>query len=155
MNQTIQTASDVINAKTAELVAFYNEHAEKPVTKFADRKTAEKRVIDLLRTLTATKAPEPKAPKEPKEPKAPADPEQTRAKMSEAQRALWQVEDVRAARCERSAVMVDGEEYRSVRAAFAELGLPMSKHIKFRGELKEAGKLEAFGCEWEIIPLNY
>ena len=38
-------------AKTSELVAFYNAHAVKPVTKFADRKTAERRVTELLATL--------------------------------------------------------------------------------------------------------
>lgn len=42
---------NVTTAKTAELVAFYNEHAAKPVTKFADRKTAERRVSALLATL--------------------------------------------------------------------------------------------------------
>jgi predicted RNA-binding Zn-ribbon protein involved in translation (DUF1610 family) len=42
---------NVSTAKTSELVAFYNAHAVKPVTKFADRKTAERRVTELLATL--------------------------------------------------------------------------------------------------------
>lgn len=45
---------DVASAKTAELVTFYNAHnVEKPVTKFSDRKTAEKRVIALIEALAA------------------------------------------------------------------------------------------------------
>jgi transposase-like protein len=39
---------DVITAKTSELVAYYNKHSAKPITKFADRKTAERRVAALL-----------------------------------------------------------------------------------------------------------
>lgn len=43
---------NVSTATTAELVAFYNEHnADKPVKKFADRKTAERRVSALLETV--------------------------------------------------------------------------------------------------------
>lgn len=42
---------DIKTATTAELVAFYNDHAEKPVKKFADRKTAERRVAALIETL--------------------------------------------------------------------------------------------------------
>jgi transcription elongation factor Elf1 len=42
---------NVSTAKTSELVAFYNAHAVKPVNKFADRKTAERRVTELLATL--------------------------------------------------------------------------------------------------------
>lgn len=41
---------NVSTATTAELVAFYNKHAAKPVNKFADRKTAERRVNALLAT---------------------------------------------------------------------------------------------------------
>jgi hypothetical protein len=47
----------VINFKTAtttELVTFYNQHATKPITKFADRKTAERRVAALLITPSDT-----------------------------------------------------------------------------------------------------
>lgn len=44
---------DVQNATTKELVAFYNEHSESPVKKFADRKTAERRVQFLIEQLPA------------------------------------------------------------------------------------------------------
>lgn len=46
---------NVKTAKTAELVAFYNAHAFRPVKKFADRATAEKRVSALLETLEPVK----------------------------------------------------------------------------------------------------
>lgn len=58
---------NVKTAKTAELVAFYNAHAEaasiasgesrsfRPVKKFVDRATAEKRVSALLETLEPVK----------------------------------------------------------------------------------------------------
>lgn len=46
---------NIKTAKTAELVAFYNEHADKPVKKFVDRATAEKRVAALIATLAPAK----------------------------------------------------------------------------------------------------
>jgi transcription elongation factor Elf1 len=42
---------NVQTATTAELVQFYNTHAAKPVKKFADRKTAERRVADLMKSV--------------------------------------------------------------------------------------------------------
>lgn len=152
----IKTESDVVNAKTSELIAWYNEHSDKPVTKFADRRTAEARVLKLLHSLRTTveidhlpqNKPEPKA-------KKPVNSNDIHQTLHDAQVASWKIPEVRTARCERSAVDVDGETYRSVRAAFEALGLPIHKHISFRMELKESGKLHAFGHEWEIVPLNY
>lgn len=54
---TISIASnlaDIHNAKTSELLAFYNAHRN-PIQKFRDRATAERRVIELIRELLATK----------------------------------------------------------------------------------------------------
>lgn len=93
---------DVTKATTAELVIYYNAHSGKsPIKKFADRKTAEKRVAALL---PAKKTNEKSTP--------------------------------------RSAVIVDGVEYRSVKQAFEKLKLPLGRHIKFRMALKAAGKLD-------------
>lgn len=44
-------ANQVPSAKTSELVAFYNHHADKPVSKFQDRATAERRVRALIESL--------------------------------------------------------------------------------------------------------
>jgi len=47
---------DVTKATSAELVAYYNAHSGKsPIKKFADRKTAEKRVAALVPKKTKTK----------------------------------------------------------------------------------------------------
>lgn len=46
---------NVQTATTAELVAFYNAHANKPVNKFADRKTAERRVNELMAGIKFSK----------------------------------------------------------------------------------------------------
>lgn len=42
---------NIATATTKELVDFYNKHSDKPVTKFADRKTAEKRVYLLVESM--------------------------------------------------------------------------------------------------------
>lgn len=118
---------DVKTATTKQLVEFYNQNATQPVKKFSDRKTAERRVKQMLdaqpRTNTA---------------------------HGEAIRNSWQNPDVRERRSQRHKVVVDGEEYDSVRAAFVALGLPLSKHIKFRMELKAAGQLNAHGHDWRV-----
>lgn len=41
---------NVRTATTAELVAFYNAHASAPIKRFADRKTAERRCLELQAT---------------------------------------------------------------------------------------------------------
>ena len=91
---------DVTKATMPELINFYNAKSGKPpIKKFADRKTAEKRVAALLPV---------------KKPKA---------------------------QVRKSAVTVNGKEYRSVKQAFEMLKLPLGRHIKFRMKLKAAGKL--------------
>lgn len=54
----------------------------------------------------------------------------------------WNNKEVAQKRLTRNGVMVEGVgEFKSVRVAFAALGLPDSKHIRFRMKLKEAGRL--------------
>lgn len=54
--------------------------------------------------------------------------------------ATWENDQIAAARSARDNVAVDGHgTFRSVAAAFKALGLPMSKHIKFRIEVKSNG----------------
>lgn len=68
--------------------------------------------------------------------KAPAKSE-TRSK---AIAATWENDQIAAARSARDNVVVDGKgTFRSVAAAFKALGLPMSKHIKFRIDVKANG----------------
>lgn len=47
--------ADIHNAKTSELLAFYNAHRN-PIQKFRDRATAERRVADLIQELIQAKA---------------------------------------------------------------------------------------------------
>ena len=130
---------DVSAATTAELVAFYNKHAAKPVNKFADRKTAERRVTQLVEQL----------------------PPKARAKSAEAPRsdkiaASWQDKSVAAARATRHGVRVTDPKggkgsYRSVREAFMVLALPLGRHIRFRAALKAAGAAEIDGHKFALI----
>lgn len=115
---------DITTATTAELVAFWNEHAEKPVKRFADRKTAERRVAALVAELAAKQ-----------EQAAPA------PNRSAAIAASWRDPRTAKLRAARLHVRVNGGWFRSVPQAFRELQLPMSKHIAFRGQLREAGQL--------------
>jgi len=148
--EKIMTLTDVMNADTKDLIAYYNAHASTPVKRFSSRASAIKRVAALMQSISAPSA----APQAIADMlNAPSMP--PKVLVSPAQSKAWQNPDVRSARCERSAVCVDGQDYPSVRAAFLELGLPMGKHIQFRGKLKEQGKMEAFGHTWEIIPINY
>ena len=139
---------NITTATTAELVAFYNANASTPVKKFADRKTAERRVAALIESLPkyvdqfdmreleakAKRQPKPKAPKVYK----------THEERSAAIAASWRVPPVAAARCTRHAVKVitpEGLEmgFRSTKQAFECLELPLGQHIRFRGQLKATG----------------
>lgn len=63
----------------------------------------------------------------------------THAVRSAAIAASWKDVGVAARRLTRNAVTVDGEEYKSIPAAFAELGLNESKMIKTRLAAKKTG----------------
>lgn len=173
MNARIQ--AQVANAKTAELVAFYNAHAVKQVSKFADRKTAEKRVLALIADMTAqgqfcphcndianpdscgadityagqegTAAGERRfchhCSTEFKSDGTAYNAPKASTHCSAAIAASWADKDVAARRAARHHVVVEGKgEFKSVREAFSRLGLPISKHIRFRMALKAAGALE-------------
>lgn len=124
---TIQTAS------TKELVAFYNEHCHlinaNQITKFSDRKNAEKRVAALLAVVLEKKTQE--AKEEPKE----------KVSSAEARRAgivkSWNDPVTRVKRSTRNAVIVNGTHYRSCWEAWQALQLgTVNECIKFRGQLK-------------------
>lgn len=181
---------DIKSAKTSELVAFFNAHAEQPVQRFASRAIAEKRVAALLVTVPVEKSygyethgltecphcninlmngvgvhdDEVNGKKIKHEhfmfaclgcghefgPPIPGA-HQPDAVRSAGVAASWTNPEVKAARSTRHAVAVEGVEYRSVREAFAALGLPMNKHIKFRGELKKAGEGVFEGHDFKLV----
>lgn len=123
-------ATQVTKASMAELVKFYNDKAVVPVKKFADRKSAERRVLTLIAELGEMK----------KARAVKAAGEAVAVDRSSAIAASWTKPGVREARAARHSVKVDGQDYRSVLAAFQALGLNVNKHIKFRAELKASGK---------------
>lgn len=192
-------AKQIASAKTAELVAFFNANCAavgvKPVAKFADRKTAERRVAELV-----AKLPKPAKTEAAKYtqgtcpacgdstngitcgtvinlhgkqevineheamchvcghqfnyetgkalPKKGAANPQAGKHIAES----WKDADTYAARITRNNVKVDGVVYTSVREAFVKLGLPLGTHIKFRMNLKAAGKLtDAGGRKWVVL----
>ena len=61
----LENTMNVKTATAAQLVAFYNEHADTPIKKFRDRATAEKRCQELL-DLAASNEPAPEATPAPK-----------------------------------------------------------------------------------------
>lgn len=186
------TSGDVIATKTADLVAFYNANSgSKPIKKFADRRTAETRVIALIESLNALDEPSNESPIPDAMPREEvpsnvkthkaravvkkAEPTQEeldamtdeeyeafvksglndsancvvqngtpshRRSNSEGIAKSWDNKEVAQKRLTRNGVMVEGVgKFKSVRVAFAALGLPDSKHIRFRMKLKEAGRL--------------
>lgn len=153
------TKATISTVSIGELVAFYNSKSPKPVKKFADRKTAERRVMEFLEdsgpkgakapTPKAAKAPAAKTPKVAKEPKAPKEPVSRAAAIAKS----WTNPATKAARSERSHVIVDKVQYRSVLQAFEELSLDVKKHIAFRGQLKasEGGKLAFAGKVFKLV----
>ena len=140
---------NVSTATTAELVAFYNAHANKPVNKFADRKTAERRVNELIAGIKFSKPSAKKAAA--LADKAPTNPDRGAA-IAES----WKDKAVAARRAQRNGVRVkapNGGEgnYKSVREAFVILALPLGQHIKFRGNLKAAGAAEFQGYKFKLL----
>src|SRR5690606_23072555 len=123
---------DIKNAKTPELVAFCNRNSRRNIKKFQARATAEARVAALLEEVNAESLPTPKVVR--------ATASAPRSSAADAIAASWLNSEVAAKRKQRSAVMVDGVEYNSVRAAYLALNLPLKDHIAVRMHLKEAGK---------------
>lgn len=176
-------ANQISAAKTSELLAFFNANTTgKQVAKFADRKTAERRVTELVATLAPTNihtcpscgATEDQTaaglegtaaerrnlchhcgteyfPETGKVYKAPA----SSASRSLAIAKSWMDKAIAEARAERTGVVVKHEgkayEFGSVRKAFIHFGLPLSKHIKFRMELKAAGKKDFGAYKFSVV----
>ncbi|WVW37792.1 hypothetical protein Gekk315_00080 [Aeromonas phage Gekk3-15] len=117
------TAIDFNTMSNKEMAQWFG------ITRFADRKTAvarcEARRAQLIADLPADTVTKTEA-------------KQSRT-AAEGIAASWKNPEVAAKRLTRNSVVVDGVEYKSVRAAFFALGLDDAKHIKFRMELKANG----------------
>jgi transposase-like protein len=205
---------NVKTATTAELLAYFNANSgQKPVARFSDRKSAERRVTQLLLGTPEAKFSKELAGgvKKPAAKKAAykqlfvdgsavcpacgkheditcgriveskklqrvvdehiatchhcdhtwnmdtgravksaaASPERSAAIA-----ASWKNKGVAAARATRHGVVVvwagRSEKYSSVREAFVRLGLPLGRHIKFRGVLKASGRAEFNGHKFSL-----
>ena len=136
-------------ATAAELLAFYNAHAPKAIAKFADRKTAERRVSALLAQAPAKDV---KAPKEPSKPKVQASAPATPATRSAAIAASWQDPATKVARSMRYAVTTNGETYKSLPAALVALGIPLTNAvIRARAQLRDTGTLTFEGHAFKLV----
>lgn len=127
---------DIKTMSMKEIIDEFVRLTKKPLKKFADRKTAEARLAKA------------RSEADDRAMKGFDRPTGKRGTTAGSKLfASWKRKDVAAARSLKSRVLVakdDGEdcEFKSVRAAFDELNLPLGKHIAFRGELKKHGKLE-------------
>lgn len=109
------------SAKASAITSLANKFTDKGATNIAEL---------LVEAASMAKAPKPAKDKK-----------VSNSNLSSAIANSWHDPATAAARAERTHVSVNGVVYRSVRAAFVELGLRLTKHIKFRGELKAAGIL--------------
>ena len=129
---------------TSQLLEFYNAHAERfgegPVKRFPSRESAELRALGLAKKIVdaSNATPAEKTKKEPGD-------------LGAAIAESWKNPEVAARRAARHAVQVGKETYKSVRAAFEALGLPMNQHVKFRGQLVAAGAAEFDGHKFKVV----
>lgn len=170
-NKEVTTAmlADYFNSQLKDLPA---DVKKSPVKRFADRKSAVRRVTEVVELIVieygsapvigedvepskSAAAPKPeKAPKK-TETEKPETGERRAANNSAGIAASWEKPEIRAKRAQRSAVEVDGVYYKSVPQAFRELEIPMAGCIAFRMHLKEVGETTVDGVHWKIVPLNY
>ena len=162
--------SNVAVVSTAELVAFYNaRNPSKPVKKFQDRATAERRVQELLdaempkpslkeyrECSDLARAIPPNALAERNPERLPLHKMLERdgsfgASRAAAIAASWAKPEVAAARASRHHVIAMGVEYRSTQAAFRALKLPMSKMIPVRMELKAKGAVTFNSVKFKLV----
>lgn len=135
------TQSDIKGMATAALVALYNQLTGKNIKKFSSRSAGEAQVLKAqsgagMRALAASARVTEGATAAPTR-------KRSSIGLSAGVKNSWGNAKTRAARKERTHVLVNGAEYRSVSAAFTALKLPMAKVIRFRMALKgaEGGRL--------------
>lgn len=139
-----------------EMVEWHNARSAKPVKKFSDHKTAVRRCealySDTVETVTRTSVPKKGVKRIVKQNKPKATtPEELHAARSAGIAESWKNPEVAAKRAKKQSVIVDGTEYRSVRAAFIELELPLKEHISFRMILKANKTASDYGHDWKIV----
>jgi hypothetical protein len=132
---------EVKQMSTKELVEEYNALTGKTIKRFATRQAGERQLEAARAGKGKGKG---KGPRPTKPVKVNPQPNKVvTMNRSEAIRESWNDKGIAASRATRDNVAVEGHEgvFRSVGEAFKTLKLPMGKHIRFRGELKQKGKL--------------
>lgn len=159
---------DLKPLKTSELLALYNTLTNKSTKKFSSREAGETQVMEAIKQVGAC----PLCAAHPKHLKIVVDETQEvhcsvcgknsigdkeveaspkPKRPTENIKASWKNKKVAEARSQRNGVEVAGKQYKSVLAAFKELGLPVNKHIKFRLELKANGTAEIAGYTFKLL----
>lgn len=122
----------ITDMKTSDMVAEYNALTGKSIKKFSSRAAGEKQLTqaraEKIEAMGDDELLEALGVKPPAKSLTRAD----------GVRKSWSDKNTHDLRSARHRVAVNGVEYRSVRAAFTALDLPLSKHIKFRSQLKAA-----------------
>ncbi len=168
---TTITKADIKKSTTAELLAFYNANSNRgPITRFADRATAEKRVRQLIDLMAGADSPgsdapatDQEAPKPSKtakaktakpkaeKPVAEVDPEAQHAKRSASISKSWKDSATAQARSARNGCKVSGEVYPSVMAAFRALKLDVKKHQRVRRDMVVNGHTNFSGHRFTLV----
>ena len=149
---------DITAMKTSDMVAEYNRLTGKSITKFSSRAAGVKQ-LEFARAKAKLTAEAVEVKEIPQDgsccPACGAEHDQTEywangkvynapaksVTRAEGVRKSWSDKAVHDRRSVKHRVQVNGAEFKSVRAAFEHHGLPMTKHIKFRAQLKAAGSL--------------
>lgn len=139
-----------------DLLSLYNKlNAPEPaIKKFKNRAEGEHLVLTLIQELGVDPTFEEEVgtlPKALRPAKVVLTPEEVQAKRIAGVKASWENPAVKAARAAHNGVQVDGVQFKSVYAAYVELGLPVAKHAAFRAKLKAAGELvDSEGRLWVV-----
>lgn len=110
-----------------EVVAEFNQLSGQNIKRFATTDIGEKRIAALKAGAVADEKKQAKAKSAAAKEDKPV--KQAKTHTGKAER-TWKM----------ASMTVDGHPYRSIKAAFDTLGLPLNKHGKFRLKLKATGK---------------
>lgn len=150
---------EVRNMSIAQRLSEYNAATNKATKKFASSAASFSQTVKALiwlrdELLAQEQHVEPEHVPE-HEPEPMVEPSTaTQATNNAASAAIarsWQDSDTRNRRSTKNKVRVDGVTYKSVRAAYVALGLPIKEHIKFRALLKQHGEATNHGMHWTVV----
>jgi hypothetical protein len=137
---------DVTEMLTSELIQEYNALTGKSIEKFASRIAGEQQVTRARKAAGLDTNVVPEIRLQTHKPR-----EDTNPVRAAGTRRSWDNIEVFEKRRERTNVEVDGHgRFRSVGAAFKAIGLPMTKHIAFRQDLKKQKNLEFQGLMFRV-----